>query len=110
MSVEITLYRTDDEKGFRTASARLAEDGGLVINGQDLGSSVEGFFGCFEYEYSLAVEAAEVDRCVEVLGGDAGMGLLEVLQGWVARGAGQEAQLMLSKAGLTRCVWSRTGD
>jgi hypothetical protein len=63
-----------------TVSATLAEDGALVIQGQDL--RAESFFGSGngEYEYALTVDAGGVRRIVAALGGQSGDDILELLR------------------------------
>ncbi len=56
----------DDES--RHVTAKLNENGNLVISGQDIGPSVERIFGSDEYEYSHTIPAEFVDAFFELLG------------------------------------------
>lgn len=63
-----------------TVAATMADDGALVISGQDL--RAESFFGSgnAEYEYALTVDADGVRRIVAALGGQTGDDVLELLR------------------------------
>ena len=52
----------------RHVTAKLNEDGNLVISGQDIGPSVERIFGSDEYEYSHTIPAAYIAAFFELLG------------------------------------------
>ena len=52
----------------RHVTAKLNEDGDLVISGQDIGPSVERIFGSDEYEYSHTIPAAYIAAFFELLG------------------------------------------
>ena len=52
----------------RHVTAKLSQDGNLVISGQDIGSSVERIFGSDEYEYSYTIPAAYIAAFFELLG------------------------------------------
>ena len=52
----------------RHVTAKLTEDGNLVILGQDIGPSVERIFGSDEYEYSYTIPAAYIAAFFELLG------------------------------------------
>jgi hypothetical protein len=52
----------------RHVTAKLNEDGNLVISGQDIGPSVERIFGSDEYEYAHTIPAAHIAAFFELLG------------------------------------------
>ena len=52
----------------RRVVAKLADDGSLMISGQDIGPSVERIFGSDEYEYSHTIPAPFVTSFFELLG------------------------------------------
>ena len=56
----ITLIEQRMVDDFRFLGARLLENGDLVVEGQDIGSAVEQFWGEREYEYQLTVAAQYV--------------------------------------------------
>jgi hypothetical protein len=72
----VTLWARDG----LTVAATMADDGALVISGQDL--RAESFFGSgsAEYEYALTVDADGVRRIIAALGGQAGDDVLELLR------------------------------
>ena len=65
----VTLRDTRDEGGSRHLSASLKGDGTLIIEGQDLGPGVEGFFGSGLTEYEWAwppTHAKEPCSCIRL--------------------------------------------
>ena len=65
-SVVITNAR--DSKGTMLRVVRLTDDGGLMIEGHDLGPGVEQFFGADEYEFKRQFSSDAVSRLRELLG------------------------------------------
>jgi hypothetical protein len=53
---EIGLLREDREGEYRRLTARIDETGDLVVEGQDVGRSVEAHWGDSDYEYALTVD------------------------------------------------------
>ena len=53
----ITLLEERIGDEYRFLGARLLENGDLLIEGQDIGSTAEQFFGEREYEYEVHIEA-----------------------------------------------------
>lgn len=87
-------------------SARATDDGGFVIDGQDLGRP-----GMVEYEYALSVAAADVPRVLQALltlGGQPGDDVLDLLErhGELIVRAGEAT--WLKSLGLTPEFWSRS--
>lgn len=80
----------------------LRADGALLIEGQDLG-------GAEEYEYALTVEAVDVPRVVEALGGAPGADVLALLEprGTEIVTLGERA--WLRGLGLEPGFWARHG-
>lgn len=62
----ISLYRheTPDISIYIDA---YFDGGSLIIEGQDIGTTVEDWWGDSDYEYSLAVPAAEVNKIYPLL-------------------------------------------
>jgi hypothetical protein len=52
----------------RHVTAKLTEDGNMVISGQDIGPSVERIFGSDEYEYAHTIPATHIAAFFELLG------------------------------------------
>jgi hypothetical protein len=83
--------------------ASATEDGGFVIEGQDLGRP-----GMVEYEYSLRVAAADVPRVVEALGGEPGDDVLTLLERSGERLVRAGESTWLKSLGLEPAFWSRS--
>ena len=67
----------------RYLDAYVDQDGGLHIDGQDLGPSTASVSGDGEYEYHKTVAAADIPALLELLGRDANDNILDVLEtGW----------------------------
>ncbi|MEU5879880.1 hypothetical protein [Spirillospora sp. NPDC047279] len=101
-----------DENGTRHLSARLTDDGDLVIEGHDLGRGVESFGpGLREYEWVWTVRAEHVPKLAEVLEAGPGEAILAVLQRTCS---GDDASRLSALLGRGKPVpaerWSRLGD
>lgn len=83
--------------------ASATDDGGFVIEGQDLGRP-----GMVEYEYSLRVAAAGVPRVVEALGGQPGDDVLELLERNGEELVRRGESTWLKSLGLEPELWSRS--
>ncbi len=102
------MRETEDGGGSRHLSARLDDDGDLVVYGQDIGRAVEEFFGSPEYEYGWTVPAAVVPALVEALGGERSDDVLEVLVE-VREREGSRFRLrdVIDEHGIDAACWSR---
>lgn len=65
---EVVLLNEWLDGESRHVTAKLNEDGNLVISGQDIGPSVERIFGSDEYEYAHTIPAAYIAAFFELLG------------------------------------------
>jgi len=65
---EIVLVQERNESDSRTVWASLLPDDSLKIFGQDLGPTVERFFGADEYEFAYIVPPDYVHQFLELLG------------------------------------------
>ena len=65
---EIVLVQERNESDSRTVWASLLQDDSLKIFGQDLGPTVERFFGADEYEFAYIVPPDYVHQFLELLG------------------------------------------
>jgi len=65
---EVVLVEERIGADSRTIWASLAENGDLVISGQDIGPGVERVFGSDEYEFSHTVPSDYVLPFLEILG------------------------------------------
>jgi hypothetical protein len=63
------LYtESDEDGGQRNVWLRHTKDGGLILEGQDLGGSVRGVFGGGEYEWAWALTAQQLPKLLDGLG------------------------------------------
>jgi hypothetical protein len=106
------LRESRDADGLRHLDARLAADGDLVIEGQDLGDGVERFHGpgIREYEWIWTVRAKELPALVAALGGQPGEGVLGLLERRFAGEAAAGLRAFLDGSGIAVESWSRLGD
>jgi hypothetical protein len=108
----VTLWNVRDERGNRAMWARRLDDGGLMIEGQDLGKVVSEAWGAglTEYEWAWKLPAADVPRVSEALGGSADEDPLAVLMRWSREHEGRDPGIPIKEAGLPIEFWSRVGD
>ncbi|MFC7625473.1 hypothetical protein [Microlunatus sp. GCM10028923] len=112
-AVHLTLEQTDDDRGFSVRRVLFADDGGLTIEGHDLGVGVERFFGegNTEYEFTRTVTAAGVGRLREVLDLDPEADLGDELRRRFAHpGGSAELERTLKDHGIETTFWSRVGE
>ncbi len=65
---EVTLLEERNGADSRSVWASLADNGDLIISGQDIGPGVERVFGSDEYEFSHTVPSDYVLPFLEILG------------------------------------------
>ena len=70
--------------------AQIESNGDLVIAGQDLGPTVEQFFGEREYEWAHSIKKQYIPQFLELLNQDPGANVMTVLQGY----AGERCDLV----------------
>ena len=99
-------------KGSRYLSARLSENGDLSIEGQDLGSGVEEFWGAGlrEYEWTIVVGAIHIGKVVAALGGTDGDDVLSLLAARCSDNERYASKDFLEKQGIPVEFWNRVGD
>ncbi|HRW17707.1 MAG TPA: hypothetical protein P5181_02560 [Dermatophilaceae bacterium] len=102
--------RRDADGTVRSLVARAAE-GGIRIEGQDLGPGVERFFGpgLTEYEWSWWVPPVRVAALVARLGGEPGADPLATLAAFHREG-GEPLSQALKDPAVDATFWSRVGD
>jgi hypothetical protein len=110
MSIQSVVLRNtrDPEEGSRHLQASMTAVGDLVIEGQDLGDSVERALGVREYEWIWTVRAPHVPVLASALGGPG-----DVLSALEERFRGENAaglKSFLDSQGIPHEVWSRMGD
>ena len=96
----------------RSIQVSRADDGGVRIDGQDLGSAVESIMGAGmrECEWSWTIGAADVPAAVEALGGAPGTDPVRLLEAWSAAHRGRDPGQAIHDAGVPMGFWSRFGD
>lgn len=109
-SDSVVLRDTRDSGGTRHLEARRRPDGGLVVEGQDLGPGVRALFDAGEYEWTWTLEAADVPAAAAALGGAPGDDPLAVVSAWAAANPGRDPGSALRDAGVPIGFWSRIGD
>jgi len=111
-SARVVLRHLRDEGGLRYLEARREDDGGIVIEGQDLGSGVEHIFGegLTEYEWTWTIASDGVPAAVAALGGVDGDDPLQLIASWYAANGRQDPGIHLGDAGVPISFWSRIGD
>ena len=92
----------------RYLEASINAEGDLVIEGQDLGSEVEGIFGYSEYEWAWTISASDCDRLLVALG--AKSDLLSALGERFAGNRASDLQTFLESEGIEFEAWGRIGD
>ena len=107
-----TLRSSRDAGGSRHLEATRSADGGIRIEGQDIGPGVSAAFGpdVREYEWAWTVEPADVAAAVAVLGGGPGEDVVRLLLGWSTANHGADPGQRLKEAGVRIGFWSRVGD
>ena len=108
----IVLRDERDAGGIRHLGAVRRSDGGILIEGHDLGSGVEGVFGAglTEYEWAWAIEPDAVPSAVAALGGREGDDPLRLLASWFSTHGRTDPGSDLKAAGVPIEFWSRVGD
>lgn len=112
MIEQVVLRDQRDPDGVRSLTAQRSADGGVLIEGQDLGRGVEAAWGAgnTEYEWAWAVPPTSVDAAVLALGGVAGDDVLALLAAWSASHGGIDPGIRLKEAGVPVEFWSRVGE
>jgi hypothetical protein len=96
----------EDDTMWRAVS--LEADGGLSIEGHDLGRDVEEFFGCREYEFTRRLSRRETAALRQLLGVKRRGDLLAVVAERFATTA--DLERFMKDHGIEGTFWSRTGD
>ncbi len=104
----VVLREERDKDDIRHLSARLLDNGDLLFEGQDLGASVEKFFGYREYEWDWTIKAEHLPAFAKALGttGEILPALGEKFSGPNAR----DLKPFMEEHGIPFDMWSRVGD
>ncbi len=105
---EVVLLDESLDGEYRRVTAKLTDDGNLVIFGQDIGASVERLFGSDEYEYSHTIPACCIAAFFELLGARQVTDILGAIDHF-GRGRYSETIKALEEAKKTMPIefWSR---
>ena len=89
----------------------MTGQGDLVIEGQDLGPAVEGFWGGSEYEWIISIRAEDVPTYLRALGGHGDThDPLEFLSARYREDARCVSKSFLDGHGIPCQFWSRVGE
>jgi hypothetical protein len=108
----VTLREQRDADGFRRLSVDRRPDGGIFIEGHDLGAGVERSFGAglSEYEWAWVVGPDAVPALIAALGGREHDDPLRLLAAWSTTHDGADPGPHLRAAGVPIEFWNRVGD
>lgn len=108
----VTLREQRDADGFRRLSADRRPDGGIMIDGHDLGPGVERIFGSglTEYEWAWVIDPGAIPSVIAALGGGEGDDPLRLLAAWYVAHGGVDPGSHLREAGVPIEFWNRVGD
>jgi hypothetical protein len=108
---KVVLRDEQGPGGSRSLTARRS-DGGVVIEGQDIGPGVGAAFGSGnrEYEWAWAIAPEAIPAAVLALGGEDGDDALPLLKAWSATHDGRDPGSHLKEAGVPVEFWNRVGD
>jgi hypothetical protein len=105
----VVFSQWPDDRGSSYRAIHLADDGSLVIEGQDMGSGVSDFFGAgfSEYEFYRTVRPTGVAQLGELVG----IGRVNILDGLREHfGTTRALEQFLEENGIESEFWSRVGD
>lgn len=108
-SVRLRKERSDDD--WRSLWVRLTPEGDVVIEGQDMGKSVEQFWGSREYEWDITIRSDDVPAYVRALGGVPGRDdPLAAVKRYFAENERCVERRFLDEHSIEYGFWSRAGD
>ena len=110
-SSSVVLMSERSERSSRHLGARLTEKGDLIIEGQDLGTGVERFWGdgLSEYEWTIIVRAAHVPQLFPALAGTRGEDILSLLKARYSEDKRYASKTFLDGCAIPNEFWNRVG-
>ncbi len=97
---KVVLREEQDGPDRRYLWAYLAPDGALHIDGQDLGPGTAPVSAEGEYEWFQTIQPAHLPRLVDLLGGDPGTDLLDLLAERYTGAGAAELERILRESGI----------
>jgi len=104
----VVLRNERTERGVRYLGAKYAENGDLLIEGQDIGDEVKSIFGYIEYEWSWTIKSADLPKLASALGVNSN--LLGALKERYSGKAAAELGKFLKENEIPHTFWNRIGD
>ena len=104
----VVITNVHHSKGTMLRVVRLTDDGGLMIEGHDLGGGVEQFFGAYEYEFKKQFSSDAVARLRDLLGLESDDELLPTIKNRFTYT--DDLEEFLRDNGIEGKFWSRVGD
>ena len=105
---KIVLREERTEADYRFLGAEINDNGDLVFDGQDLGTGVEGAFGCSEYEWSWTVRAEHISELKIAIGSKGN--ILRTLKKKFSNEKAADLYAFLQNSKVPFEGWSRIGD
>lgn len=87
----------------------ISHEGGIRLDGWDLGDGVAAFWGAREYEWTCDVGPDALPRLVAALGGSEGDDIFEVIRRSCSD-APERLYQTIKDANIPHQFWSRVGD
>jgi hypothetical protein len=97
---KIVLRDTQNGEDRRKLWAELKADGSFQITGLDLGPLSRNLTGDGSYEWELTVSPEDVPRVVEVLGGESGEDVMEILAQRYTGAASSDVERLIRENGI----------
>ena len=113
MNQEIIILRDIREPDdWRNLQVRFDDNGDLLIEGHDMGASVETFFGegSNEYEWVTTVKAKDVRALNVALGGKRGDDTLELIRNKCTGENAIDLEQLIKKKDIPKKFWSWNSD
>lgn len=103
------ILREERKAGdYRFLGAEIKDNGNLVFEGQDLGSGVEGAFGCSEYEWYWTIKEQDIPKLKDAIGGRGNV--LKLLEKNFSNEKAANLYEFMQEHNIPFESWSRIGD
>jgi hypothetical protein len=105
---KVTLREEREPGDYRFLGAEIKDNGDLVFKGQDLGSGVEGVFGCTEYEWCWTIKKSDIPKLQGAMGGKGN--IIDLLEKNFCNEKAADLYEFMQKHNIPFESWSRIGD